>query len=113
MGRTKKLLCAVAICATAVVGVSASAAFAGEVIGPPGSVENPPTPKGERWDSLPHSICAFSGLNDFTVGEGAVDFHVQSYGIDVSGQGDPADPHFFNPGDVCRQGPGLGPHPEP
>jgi hypothetical protein len=113
VGRTRKLLAAVAICATAVVGVSASAAFAGEVIGPPGSVENPPTPKGERWDSLPHSICAFSGLNDFTVGEGAVDFHVQSYGIDVSGKGDPADPHLFNPGDACRQGPGLGPHPEP
>jgi hypothetical protein len=97
MGRTKKLLCAVAVCATAVVGVGASAAYAGEVTGPPGSVENPPTPKGERWDSLPHSICAFSGLNDFIEGEGAVAFHVQSYGIDVAGKGDPADPHEFNP----------------
>jgi hypothetical protein len=111
MGRTKKLLCAVAVSATAVVGVGASAAYAGEVTGPPGSVENPPTPKGDDWRSRPHSICAFSGLNDFI--DGPTNFHVQSYGIDVSGKGDPIDPHFFNPGDVCRQGPGVGPHAEP
>ena len=111
MGRTRKLLCAVAVCATAVVGVGASAAYAGEAIGPPGSEGNPPTLKGDAWRSLPHSICAFSGLNDFI--DGPTRFHVQSYGVDVAGKGDPADPHLFNPGDACRQGPGLGPHPEP
>jgi hypothetical protein len=109
MGRTKKLLCAVAVCATAVVGVGASAAYAGEATGPPGP--DSVTLKDDAWRSLPHSICAFSGLNDFV--QGATTFHVQSYGIDVAGEGDPADPHFFNPGDACKQGPGLGPHPEP
>jgi hypothetical protein len=97
-------MAAVAVCATAVVGVGASAAYAGEVIGPPGSVENPPTQKGEDWRSLPHSICAFSGLNDFI--DGPTRFHVQSFGIDVAGKGEdpPLDPHFINPGLACSPG---------
>jgi hypothetical protein len=50
------------------------------------------------------SLCSFSGLNDYI--EGQTSFHVQSYGIDVSGKGDFADPHQFNPGSVgaCRGG---------
>jgi hypothetical protein len=58
MGRTKKLLCAVAVCATAVVGVGASAAYAGEVTGPSGSGK----PTGAEFHA--NSICVFSGLND-------------------------------------------------
>src|SRR4029450_9519298 len=58
MGRTKKLLCAVAVCATAVVGVGASAAYAGEVTGPSGSDGR----TGAEFHA--HSACVFSGLND-------------------------------------------------
>ncbi len=82
---------------TAVVGVGASAALAGEVTGPPGSVEHP----GVRKDvTRANSICSFSGLNDFV--NGPSDFHVQSYGQDVRLYG--ADPRAFNPGDACRGG---------
>jgi hypothetical protein len=49
-----------------------------------------------------HSLCAFSGLNDYDPAEGHTSFHAQSFGIDVSGKGDPADPRAFNPGDICR-----------
>jgi hypothetical protein len=67
MGRTKKLLCAVAVCATAVVGVGASAAYAGEVKGPPG------TPDNENKTGallVAHSACAASGLNDLDTEDG-------------------------------------------
>ena len=68
----KKRLLAVAVCAIAVAGVSASGAFAGEVKGPPGSVDtiqeggNP-----NKTGALDHanSACAASGLNDFDVPE--------------------------------------------
>ena len=62
--RTRSFFAA-AVCAVAVAGASAGAAFAGEVIGPPGSVGNPGTPKDM---SHANSICAFSGLNDFVEG---------------------------------------------
>jgi hypothetical protein len=98
MGRTKKLLCAVAVCASAVVGVGASAAYAGEVKGPPGTPSS--TNETGALDHA-HSACAANGLNDLTPGEGQLNFQVQSYGVDVAGKGDPADPHDFNPGDAC------------
>jgi hypothetical protein len=97
VGRTRKLLCAVAIGTAAVVSVGAGSAFAGEVIGPPGSVGSPGTPKDM---SHANSICAFSGLNDFV--NGPTDFIVQSYGQDVRSHR--ADPRAFNPGDACRGG---------
>jgi hypothetical protein len=97
MRRTKRAFCTAAVCVAAVVGVSGNVALAGEVTGPPGSVEDP----GDEKDmSHANSICAFSGLNDFV--EGPVDFHVQSYGQDVRMYG--ADPREFNPGDACRGG---------
>jgi hypothetical protein len=97
MGRTKKSLCLVAVCVAAIVSVGASAAIAGEVTGPPGSIGHPGTPKDM---SHANSICAFSGLNDFV--NGPTDFIVQSYGQDVRLHG--ADPTAFNPGDACRGG---------
>lgn len=96
MRRTKRALCVVAVVAAS-VSMSAGAAFAGEVTGPPGSVGHP----GEKKDMThANSICAFSGLNDFV--NGPTDFHVQSYGQDVRLHG--ADPTAFNPGDACRGG---------
>jgi hypothetical protein len=104
MGRTKRLLCAVAVCATAVVGVSASAAFAGEVTGP--------SPNGKPTNAELHanSICVFSGLNDDPTAPLSLDETIapngpggqsQSYGQDVKLGLSPQD---FNPGDACRGG---------
>jgi hypothetical protein len=95
--RTKSLLVA-AVCAVAIAGSSASAAFAGEVIGPPGSVGHPGTPKDV---SHANSICVFSGLNDFV--NGPTDFIVQSYGQDVRLHGaDPTDKSLPFPGNSCQ-----------
>ena len=90
MGRTRKALCLVAVCVATTVSVGAGTALAGEVTGPPGSIENPGIQKDM---SHANSICAFSGLNDFV--EGPTDFIVQSYGQDVRLYG--ADPTAFNP----------------
>jgi hypothetical protein len=87
--RTKSFLAAV--CAVAVAGGSAGAAFAGEVKGPPGSFR----PKDVTHSN---SICSFSGLNDGDPPAG----QTQSYGQDVvAGR---ADPREFNPGDACQGG---------
>ena len=96
MSRTRKALLVLAVCATATVGLGTSA-FAGEVTGPPGSVEDPGTPKDVTHAN---SICVFSGLNDFV--DGPTDFIAQSYGQEVRLYG--ADPREFNPGDACRGG---------
>jgi hypothetical protein len=58
--RAKSLLAA-AVCAVAIAGASASAAFAGEVKGPPGTPNNT-----NVTGALDHanSACAASGLND-------------------------------------------------
>jgi hypothetical protein len=55
----KKSLLAVAVCTAALTGASASAAFGGEVIGPPGTF----TPNTAAT-SHANSACVFSGLND-------------------------------------------------
>lgn len=77
---------AAAFCAVAVVGGSAGAALAGEVKGPPGT--GPRTQ--EQVDLIrtaapahSNSICSYSGLNDMIVGQGPIDFIVQSPGQDV------------------------------
>ena len=57
----KKLL-AFGFCAAAVLGVSSSAALAGEVKGPPNQIDN--TNTTGALDHA-HSACAASGLNDF------------------------------------------------
>jgi hypothetical protein len=98
----KKRFFAVAVCAFAFMGVSASGALAGEVTG---------SGKDTAGPSNANSICVFSGLNDDPTapldgsgpnGPGGV---AQSYGQDVKlGL---IDPHDFNPGDAC--GPGSNP----
>ena len=66
MGKKKRFF-AIAVCAAALVGVSASGALAGEVKGPPGQANNT-----DETGALDHanSACAASGLNDFDSGEG-------------------------------------------
>ena len=83
----KKSLLAVAVCTAALAGASASAAFAGEVKGPPGTPSSPtnpiPTPPGGGPTPVrdqANSICAFSGLNDMIVGQGPTDTIVQTPG---------------------------------
>ncbi len=58
---------AAAICAAVVAGLSAGGALAGEVAGPPGSAENPPT-KVTGAPEHSNSVCSFNGLNDFVQG---------------------------------------------
>jgi hypothetical protein len=57
-----KKLFAIVFCAAALVGVSASGALAGEVKGPPRTLDNI-----NKTGALDHanSACAASGLNDF------------------------------------------------
>jgi hypothetical protein len=98
----KKSLLAVALCTAALTGASASAAFAGEVIGPPGSgTEN------EAATSHANSICVFSGLNDNPASTnpenpGGI---VQSYGFSFVSQG--LKGAVPSPGEAC--GPGSNP----
>ena len=82
----RKSLLAVAVCTAALAGASASAAFAGEVKGPPGkpSTEtSPPIPGTSGPTAAPahaNSVCAFSGLNDMIVGQGPTNRIVQTPG---------------------------------
>jgi hypothetical protein len=98
----KKPLLAVAVCTAALAGASASAAFASEVIGPPGSL----TPNDA---ALLHanSICVFSGLNDDPTSTDPADPGgiVQSYGFSVVSQGFKG--AVPGPGEAC--GPGTNP----
>ncbi|HEX4700074.1 MAG TPA: hypothetical protein VH857_12040 [Actinomycetes bacterium] len=61
-----KRLIAAAFCVTALVGVPAGGAFAGEVKGPPGTMNNT-----NETGALDHanSACAASGLNDFDLSD--------------------------------------------
>jgi hypothetical protein len=96
--RTRSVFVA-AVCAATVAGVSAGAAFAGEITG---------TGKPTAGPAHANSICVFSGKNDDPGapldgsgpnGPGGV---AQSYGQDVKlGL---ISPHVFNPGDACRGG---------
>jgi hypothetical protein len=64
---SKRSLLAVTVCTAALAGFGASGAFAGEVKGPPGQIDNTNT-----TGALEHanSACAASGLNDFDPEEG-------------------------------------------
>jgi hypothetical protein len=99
-----KSLVAAALCGVAVAGVGAGSAFAGEVKGPPGTPNVPDSGSGLPTAGPAHanSICVFSGLNDMVLGQGPIDFIVQSYGQDV--RTGAISPHVFNPGDACRGG---------
>ena len=97
------------VAALAVAALSAGSATAGEVMGPPGSPETAvPGGSPNKTGAFLHagSVCATSGLNDYDTLESQNDFHVQSFGIDVSGHApsEPVDPHVVTPSDFCRGG---------
>jgi hypothetical protein len=86
------------------VGVSSTAALAGEITGTGAPTAGP---------AQASSICVFSGLNDDPTAPLSLDMSVapngpggvsQSFGQDVKLG---LDPHLFNPGDAC--GPGSNP----
>jgi hypothetical protein len=101
----QEVITRVALCATALAGLSAGPAFAGEVKGPPGT--GPVTGGSQNFTGAfthSHSACAFNGLNDYDPLEGQTEFHVQSYGIDVAGL--TSEEPFGHPGEDCRGGSG-------
>ena len=71
---------AVAICAAVVVGLSASAALAGEVQGPPGTPGVANSGSGNRTGAPANanSICAYNGLNDMNPAQGPINSIVQT-----------------------------------
>jgi hypothetical protein len=90
-----------AICAAILAGLSASAAFAGEISG---------NGKPTAGPAHANSICVFSGKNDDPNAPLSLDRNVapngpggvsQSFGQNVKLG---LDPHAFNPGDACRGG---------
>jgi hypothetical protein len=94
---SKKSLVAALLCAVAVTGANASAAFAGEITG---------NGKPTAGPTHANSICVFSGKNDDPTGsnpeENGPGGVSQSYGQEHKlGL---VDPHVFNPGDACRGG---------
>jgi hypothetical protein len=103
----KKPLLAVAVCTAALTGASASAAFAGEVIGPPALSPTDVPTDNVAATSHANSICVFSGLNDKPFSEDPMDPGgiVQSYGFSVVSQGFKG--AVPGPGESC--GPGTNP----
>ncbi len=84
-----KVVVALVVSASSIVGVGASAALAGEITGN----GTPKTVHGR-------SICAFSGQNDeYHAGEEGAE-RVQSFGQEVRNRR--ISPKFFNPGDACN-----------
>ena len=99
MGRTL----AAAMCAAVVAVLSAGAAFAGEVQGPPGTPGVPFSGSGNRTGAPAHSnsICSYNGLNDMNPAQGPIASHVQTphtqghpgeAGADPKGSGTPGHP---------------------
>jgi hypothetical protein len=66
---------AATICAAIVAGLSVTTAFAGEVKGPPGTVNNTNETAAPEHAN---SICAFSGLNDLDSAAGQTVSQVQT-----------------------------------
>jgi hypothetical protein len=60
--------------ATLVIGLTAGAALAGEVTGPPGTPDVPFSGSGHRTGAFynANSICAFNGLNDMNPAQGPI-----------------------------------------
>jgi hypothetical protein len=90
---------AAAACAVVLMGLGTGGALAGEVTGPPGSVDNPPT-KATGAPSHSTSNCSFNGLNDFN--QGPTDNKVQTphtqglpgqAGVGNNGSGIPGQPN--------------------
>jgi len=98
----KRRLLVVLFCITAFVGASATAAFAGEVKGPPGVINNT-----NDTQALAHanSACAASGLNDLDQTSGQTVSQVQTAADSWKYYGLPKG----SPGTLglCRGGTGL------
>jgi hypothetical protein len=106
---------AAVVCAVAAAGLSASAALAGEVIGPPGTPGVAGSGQPDLSTAAPfnsNSICSYNGLNDLQQGQGQLTFIVQTPhnqgvpgqpGADAAGSGTPGAPtcgpgsNFRNP----------------
>ena len=101
-----KSLLAVAVCTAALAGASASAAFAGEVIGPPALSPTDVPTDNVAATSHANSICVFSGLNDKPFSEDPMDpgGTVQSYGFSVVSQGFKEGFGIPSPGDTVEDG---------
>jgi hypothetical protein len=102
----KKL--APAICALLVAALSASAALAGEVKGPPTGTPGQGGFVTPIENDVAASACSFNGLNDFI--QGQTQLPVQNYGANIKLGLDPAIYGF--PGTGCngsgKTPPGLG-----
>ena len=96
---SKKSFVAALLCAVAVTGANATAAFAGEITG-----NGKPTGAPDHANS----ICVFSGHNDDPnapldgSGPNGPGGQSQSYGQE--NKLGLQDPHAFNPGDACKGG---------
>jgi hypothetical protein len=88
MLRKKSMLAAV-VCAVAIAGASAGAAFAGEVTGPPGTPGVANSGSGVRTGAPAHanSVCAYNGLNDMNPAQGQIESFLQT----PHNQGSPGD----------------------
>jgi len=84
------------VCAVAVAGAGSSAAFAGEVKGPPTGGTS--TANDTAAPAHANSICAFSGLNDFTNGQNTSRVQTAADSFKFYGL-----PHG-TPGTACRGG---------
>lgn len=71
----KRQLFAISVCALVLVAVSAREALAGEVKGPPGTVDNTNTTAAPEHSN---SACSYSGLNDLDPEEGQNESIVQT-----------------------------------
>jgi hypothetical protein len=94
---------AAGICTAIVAALSASAALAGEVQGPPGTPGVPNSGSGNRTGAPANSnsICSYNGLNDMNPAQGQITFIVQTphnqgvpgeAGADAAGSGTPGSP---------------------
>jgi hypothetical protein len=68
------------VCAVMTAGLTAGAALAGEVSGPPGTPGVPFSGSGDRTGAPAHSqsICSYNGLNDMNPDQGPIDSIVQT-----------------------------------
>lgn len=84
-----RALVAAAFLAVAFVGGSSSAAFAGEVTGPPGTPNEAFSGSGVRTGAPAHSqsICSYNGLNDMNPAQGPISSFIQT----PHNQGSPGD----------------------
>src|SRR5579884_313219 len=94
----------VTICVLVVSALSAGAALAGEVVGPPGTPGVPFSGAPDLSTAAPfhsQSICSFNGLNDFVPGQGQLTYIVHTphnqgvpgqAGADAAGSGTPGSP---------------------